>query len=66
MGGIGSAHSYAAQTAAFMVSLLLPASVFALLIGAWWEQWKRKARSSSPAEPAAGTALSSPLASTRE
>ena len=65
--GIGTAHSYAAQTAAFMVSLLLPGALFALMIGAWCEQRTRKNRRSAPqAEPGAGTSLTTPLASTRE
>jgi hypothetical protein len=43
MGGLGHhpLHPYIVQTAAFFGSLLLPAAVFALLGGAWWEQVRR-------------------------
>ena len=52
MGGLGHhpSHPYAVQTVAFLLSLLVPGSAFALLIGAWWEGQRRKrpARSGTP------------------
>ncbi|MDE2481355.1 MAG: hypothetical protein KGN02_04105 [bacterium] len=46
MGGLGShhAHSYAVQTAALLVSMLVPGGVLALLVGAWVEQARRRFR----------------------
>ena len=44
MGGLGShhVHPYIVQTAAFLLSVLLPGGVFALLIGAWVERARRR------------------------
>lgn len=43
MGGIGHhpVHPYALQSAAFIISLLMPGGVFALLLGGWWEGVRR-------------------------
>jgi hypothetical protein len=58
MGGLGhhASHSYAVETVAFLFSLLVPGGVFALLAGAWWENFRRSgfgrpsdARSTIPA-----------------
>jgi hypothetical protein len=52
MGGIGShhGHPYALQTAAFVVSMLLPGSALALVAGAYWEQFRRRTRNRRRAE----------------
>lgn len=44
MGGLGHhpSHPYAIQGIAFMLSLLIPGSAFALLFGAWLEGRRRK------------------------
>jgi len=45
MGGLaGHDHgSFAAQTAAFLVAMLLPGAALALVLGAYWEQFRRRA-----------------------
>ena len=57
MGGLGShhAHPYAVQSAAFLVSMLLPGGVLALLVGAWVERARRRFR------PAADGKMALPL-----
>ncbi len=44
MGGLGShpLHPYAIQSFAFLLSLLVPGGVFALLLGAWIERYRRR------------------------
>ena len=46
MGGLGShSHaSFAMQTVAFLISLLLPASALVLVAGASWERARRNVR----------------------
>jgi hypothetical protein len=45
MGGYASHDhaSFAAQTAAFLASLLMPGAALALVMGAYWEQFRRGA-----------------------
>jgi hypothetical protein len=52
MGGIGShhGHSYALDTAAFFISLLMPGSALALVAGAYWEQFRRRSRARRASE----------------
>ena len=44
MGGLGSHphHPYLVQSLAFVISLLVPGGVFALLAGAWFEERRRR------------------------
>ena len=53
MGGLGHhpLHPYIVQTAAFFGSLVLPAALFALLGGAWWEQVRRRGASEAQVAP---------------
>ena len=43
MGGLGHhpSHPYGVQIAALLWTMLLPGSLLALAVGAWWEQARR-------------------------